>query len=61
MRISTACGTAAPFAPRGMEKGQHHGHWALNGLSWAVLAASVVASFGISTVLAGTIYAYAKK
>lgn len=36
-------------------------YWALNALSWAALAASVVASFGIATSLAGLIYGYAKK
>ena len=36
-------------------------YWALNALSWAALAASIVASFGIATALAGMIYGYAKK
>lgn len=36
-------------------------YWALNALSWAALAASVVASFGIATTFAGLIYGYAKK
>ena len=36
-------------------------YWALNALSWAWLAASVVASFGIATVFAGALYAYAKR
>ncbi|GAA2519066.1 MAG: hypothetical protein Q4C90_01845 [Kocuria sp.] len=36
-------------------------YFALNALSWAALAASVVASFGLGTALAGTIYGLAKK
>lgn len=36
-------------------------YWALNALSWAALAASVVASFGIATAIAGLIYGYAKR
>lgn len=36
-------------------------YWALNALSWAWLAASIVASFGIATALGGLLYGYAKK
>lgn len=36
-------------------------YFALNALSWAALAAGIVASFGIGTALAGTIFGLAKK
>lgn len=36
-------------------------YFALNALSWAALAASVVASFGLGAALAGTIFGLAKK
>lgn len=36
-------------------------YYALNAISWAALAASIVASFGLGTALAGTIFGLAKK
>lgn len=36
-------------------------YFALNAISWAALAASVVASFGLGTFLAGTLFGLAKK
>jgi len=36
-------------------------YFALNALAWASLAASVVASFGLGTAVAGTIYGLAKR
>lgn len=36
-------------------------YFALNALSWAALAAGIVASFGIGTAIAGLIFGYAKR